>query len=84
MFRCEVTKLPKSSKQCICDTTNTSKTKFCNDNGVQYKEGDIFGADASADMCEYTRGEYIAFNEQLRHFLILLRNNLNDVITHKL
>ena len=68
-FRCEVSKLPKSSKQCICDPTNASGTDVCTDGGVEYKVGDIFGADANAEMCEYTRGDYIAFNEQLRHVL---------------
>lgn len=64
--KCEVSKLPRSSKQCVCDTTNNSKTKFCtDDDGVKYQKGDIFGADTTAPMCEYTRGEYISFNEQL-------------------
>ena len=77
VFRCEVSKLPRSSKQCVCDTTGTSTTKFCTDNaGVQYNQGDIFGADPTAPMCEYTRGEYITFNEQLRPVFKILALNL--------
>jgi hypothetical protein len=63
--KCQVSTLPKTSKSCVCDTTGTSTTKFCTDATGQYVEGDIFGADPNAEMCEYTRGEYIAFNEIL-------------------
>ena len=60
---CSVSELPKSSKQCVCDNASTSVK--CTENGKDYVEGDIFGADQNGPKCEYLRKDNIAFNEVL-------------------
>ena len=62
-FSCSVSELPKASKQCVCDENSVSVK--CTDDGNEYSEGDIFGAEENSPKCEYLRKDHIRFNKAL-------------------